>query len=497
MSNAASVGFGSAPLNSFAPGSLIRVDLDPVSMTGAIVPIDPSTVTIKVQPAGSAELVGLADPLGVVARLSDDIPLGPATLTMTFNAQTSAPASITILPSSFGLFTRGQGGGPVLAQNSLTKPARPGDFVTLWGTGLGPARPDQVSVLLGGQAFPVSYAGPAPGLPGTDQINFQVPDDTDIPFGCYVAVALRVEDYTSNVGMLSTSRDNDPCKSPFGFTADQMARLDAGQSVYIGQVNLYDMVGLPPPLQWFDSVGFARLESADASFLSLNAINAAALTDAWQADEAYYNCSTVSVVGARFIVSSGAVSAGDKLVLSSDSKSLDVPLENPEFPSLYRAQLPVLSQVDSPDAVPPPFFGPGVWQVSGFGSSDVESFTGRLNVPPPVRITNTADLASIDHTQNLTVRWNGSDYSNDYAAIVQLSASSTIICRTSATAGQLTISAALMQGLSQAANRTGLELLLLPKSDRIVTFQVPLTNGGTVPTMFRSYSSEVLPVHIQ
>jgi hypothetical protein len=114
-----------------------------------------------------------------------------------------------------------------------------------------------------------------------------------------------------------------------------------------------------------------------------------------------------------------------------------------------------------------------------------------------VRITNAADLASIDHTQNLTVRWNGGDYSNDYAAIVQLSGSSTIICRTSATAGQLTISAALMQGLSQAANRTGLELLLLPKSDRIATFQVPLTNGGTVPTMFRSYSSEVLPVHIQ
>jgi hypothetical protein len=63
VSNAASVGFGSAPLNSFASGSLIRVDLDPVSITGAIVPIDPSTVTIKIrwfqrEPAKTTQIRG-------------------------------------------------------------------------------------------------------------------------------------------------------------------------------------------------------------------------------------------------------------------------------------------------------------------------------------------------------------------------------------------------------------------------------------------------------
>jgi uncharacterized protein (TIGR03437 family) len=495
VSNAASLGFGSAPANSFAPGSLIEVDLSLVAITGAIVPIDPTTVTIQIQPAGSAAVVGSANGFGVVARLSNDIPLGATTLTMTFNGQTSTPAQISIVPSSFGLFTRGNGGGPVLAQNALTKPARPGDFVTLWGTGLGAANQDRVSVLLGGHVFPVSYAGPAPGFPGTDQINFQLPDDRSIPYGCYVAVALKIENYTSNIGMLSTVRDTQACQSPFGFTAAQMAQLDAGQSLYLGQVNLYDMVGKPVS-QWFDVTGFARQESADASFLSLDGTNVASLTDPLQAADAYYSCYVSTVAGARFIGTSGALNAGDKLVLSSGSTAFDLPLANPQTPSFYRMQLPVPSPVSSPDGVSAPFFKPGVWQVSSSGSADVQPFTGRLTVPPAVRISNAADLTSFDRTKDLTVQWNGSDYTDDYVATVQLAASSTVVCRAAANAGQLTIPAALMQGITQGANGTGLELLLTPKPDRVTTFNLPLVKGGTAPAMFRYYPSESVPVQI-
>jgi hypothetical protein len=383
----------------------------------------------------------------------------------------------------------------VLAQNSLTKPARPGDFVTLWGTGLGAVNQDRVSVLLGGHPFPVSYAGPAPGFPGTDQINFQVPDDPAIPYGCYVGVALKVQDYTSNIGMLSTARDSQACQSPFGFTAAQMAQLDAGQSLYLGQVNLYGMVGKPIS-QWFDVTGFARQESADASFPSLDAVNVAAFTDPLQAADAYYGCTVSSVAGARFIGASGALNAGDKLVLSSGSNALDLPLENPQFPSLYRTQLPVASPVNSPDAVSTPFFKPGVWQVSSSGSADVQAFTGRLTVPPPVRISNAADLASIDHTKDLTVEWNGSDYTDDYVANVQLSASNAIVCRAPANSGRLTIPAAFMQGTMQGAYGSGLEVLLMPKPGRVTTFNVPLIKGGTVPAMFRYYPSEVVPAQI-
>jgi hypothetical protein len=78
VSNTAGLGFGLELASGFASGSRIRVALDPVSITRAIVPIDLSTVTIQIQPAGSVDVVGLTDPLGVVARLSDDTPLGRA-----------------------------------------------------------------------------------------------------------------------------------------------------------------------------------------------------------------------------------------------------------------------------------------------------------------------------------------------------------------------------------------------------------------------------------
>jgi hypothetical protein len=153
--------------------------------------------------------------------------------------------------------------------------------------------------------------------------------------------------------------------------------------------------------------------------------------------------------------------------------------------------------VDSPDAVQPPFFSPGVWQVSSTGSADVQPFSGSLTVPPPLRIANPAGLATIDHTQDLTIRWNGGDYSDNYTATLQLAASSLIVCRASAGAGQLTIPAALMQNLSQGAANNGLELLLTPRPDRITTFQVLLTKGGTVPALFRYYPSEVIPIQVQ
>lgn len=494
VTNAASAGFGPAA-PSVAPGSLIRVDLVP---SGTVVPIDPRSVTIEIQPAGSATVVEPSDPLGVIALLSSDTPPGPAMLSMNFNGQTSAPASIEIVPTSFGLFTRGNGIGPVLASNSLTRPAQPGDVVTLWGTGLGSATQDQVSVMLGGHPFPVEYAGPAPGLPGTDQINFQIPNDPTIPYGCYVAIAIRAQDVTSNTGTISTGLDSNPCHSVLGFTPDQLAQLDAGQNVTLGQVDLYDMVGPPAPQQWFYSNGFTRMESADASFLNVNAVTVAVLAQPLQAADSYYGCYASSVAGASLIAISGAVDAGNNLVLSSSDQTLDLPRQNPEFPGgFYSVQLPASSAVDSPDAVPAPFFSAGVWQVSSAGSATLQPFTGSLTVARPPRIADPSSLATIDHTQDLTVRWNGSDYTDDLTAVLQLAASSVVICRAPASAGQITIPAGLMQNLAQSAANNGLELLLMPRPDRVATFQASLRNGGTVPVLFRSYPSEVIPIQIQ
>jgi uncharacterized protein (TIGR03437 family) len=70
-------------------------------------------------------------------------------------------------------------------------PAKPGDIITLWGTGFGPTNPayaagqivtglapvaGTVTVTIGGQDAPVSYAGLSPqSISGLYQINVQVP----------------------------------------------------------------------------------------------------------------------------------------------------------------------------------------------------------------------------------------------------------------------------------------------------------------------------------
>jgi hypothetical protein len=66
------------------------------------------------------------------------------------------------------------------------------------------------------------------------------------------------------------------------------------------------------------------------------------------------------------------------------------------------------------------FTGTVVWEIAAPGSKDVQPFAGQFTVLPPVRITNSGNLAVIDHTHDLTIKWNGNEYSNDYTATIQV-----------------------------------------------------------------------------
>src|SRR5439155_14278127 len=132
----------------------------------------------------------------------------PAEVTFTVDGQASAPAAITVIPANFGVFTQSRNGlGPALAQNQdasqpptlnqLTNPVLPNQYVILWGTGLGSARASEVTIQLGGRDIAPAYAGPAPGYPGLDQINFQLPPDLTAPDGCYVSLIVKTGETVS------------------------------------------------------------------------------------------------------------------------------------------------------------------------------------------------------------------------------------------------------------------------------------------------------------
>ena len=78
------------------------------------------------------------------AILPSTTPVGSGTFTVTYNGQISAPAAIQVVASTFGIYTfNEQGNGQAIATdvnynvNTIIHTFHPGDYVTLWGTGLG------------------------------------------------------------------------------------------------------------------------------------------------------------------------------------------------------------------------------------------------------------------------------------------------------------------------------------------------------------------------
>jgi len=206
----------------------------------------------------------------IEAVLPSDAPLGKAELIVLKDGDPSPPFSIRIVESSFGAFSRnGQGWGPGKVRNgsaedappnSPDRPARPGETVTLEGTGLGAhSRP---SITAGEKPVTrIRQAGPKSCCSGIDELSFDLPADT--PEGCYVP--LRVQSapgIVSNVVTASVSRDGGPCKDPgnwlprqlngmhrVGFAgllnADVLLRIDRQEAAFDFDAGFAEFVAMP------------------------------------------------------------------------------------------------------------------------------------------------------------------------------------------------------------------------------------------------------------
>ena len=194
----------------------------------------------------------------VAAVLPSNTPVGDGTLTLTFNNQTSAAVPIRVSASTFGMFTRNSGGtGPAIVQNfisqsqqptnSLIEAAQPGQTVILWGTGLGPVTGNEaaaplpgdftvpVEVYVGNVAANVAYKGRSGCCVGIDQVVFTVPQGVE---GCYVPVAVRAGNTTSNIGTMSISATGRTCSDLTGLSAADVAKLQNNSSFTVADISL-------------------------------------------------------------------------------------------------------------------------------------------------------------------------------------------------------------------------------------------------------------------
>lgn len=497
-----SVGNAAGVSGGLAPGSILSIQqLRPPQIIG---PPDPSRISVQVRPSGSDLLDAPLQPsplLSIWARLPESTPLGPADVTLTIDGQASAPVRIMVTRTNFGLFTQaGNGLGSAVAQNQdasqspvsnkLTNPILPGQYVTLWGTGLGAATADEMKVLLGGTEIAPQYVGHAPALPGVDQINFQVPD-TSVPDGCYVSVIVKTGDIVSNEATIAKASQPGPCEHPFALSAADLATLDSGGRILFGSVSLRSDVGTPPGLLSAAS----RTETALAQFFPSDAFYIGLLAQPLTADERYFGCSLTPPSGPIGVLQFGAeVDAGEALTLTGPGMSTT--LASGVGLGLYQmATNPFGSPLSSP-----PFFGPGTWRIEGPGGKNIGPFQADLVLPPLINWTNRDDLTSIDRGNDQDITWDPTGYTDTDVATVNLSPtrlaaivspSAQILCRTPATSGKLTIPSGLLQTLP-ALGSASLRLGIAPRPNQRVVFSLSLTDGSSAQAIFDYSFSETI-----
>jgi len=168
----------------------------------------------------------------IAGILPSNTPVGTGTLTINNNGQSSAPAPITVVRSAFGAVSLdGSGTGVAAAYDvnwrllSKSAPAKPGDVVQVFGSGVGPlptgddsTQPPQMNltqlpltVEVAGVASNILYRGRTV-YPGVDQINFTVP--AGVRMGCEIPVVVKTGTNSSNVTTIPISTNGGPCPPP-------------------------------------------------------------------------------------------------------------------------------------------------------------------------------------------------------------------------------------------------------------------------------------------
>ncbi|MBS1857400.1 MAG: Ig-like domain repeat protein [Acidobacteria bacterium] len=174
----------------------------------------------------------------VNAILPSAVPAGPALVTLTNNGTASQTVVVDVVETAPGIFfardTAGVDRAVAQNVNSATDyalnvpaiPAKPGQIVILWATGMGAlsGAADNVSpggaagdltatpvtILVGGVPAKRVYAGRQSQFAGIDAVMFTVPDGA--PSGCAVPVQITGGGVPANTTRIAVTADGSPCQ---------------------------------------------------------------------------------------------------------------------------------------------------------------------------------------------------------------------------------------------------------------------------------------------
>ena len=470
--------------------------------------------------------------------LPSNTPVGDYNLTVTFNGATSVPGRTTVTAQGFGIVSADSSGvGQAQAQefrsstafdlNRFTTgtlgsftvaPARPGQVIVLYGTGLGAdAQSDStggtsgdktasanIKVVVGGQEITPVYAGRASALPGTDQVNFTLP--ANVSQGCFVPANIKVGSTVSNTVSLAIAPEGqNGCSHP-SLTEGQLRSISQGGTLTLGSILLNKAtitISGVPVLGNLDTTS----ESVSANFAQYGTGNLSGFGG------------TQGLSGIGQCIVSRQLATQDQLIAPTvQAVFLDagaqLTLNGPNASNVAIPRLADKSYIKTlstpgiggipglPGPAPTAVIAAGNYTVTGTGGPDVGAFSAILTMPTPIDWTNKAAINNINRGAGQTFTWSGgTGGGNNIVAIVGVSGaraggtatapvfdSATFACLANAGAGTFTVPSPVLTQLPVSSGSiidgtgiafVGVEMITDPTKG---SFNAPLIKGGSVDT---------------
>ncbi len=518
--NVASYAYVGLPNSSIAQGSLFTIfgtNLGPSSSPALGFPLQTTLggVTIAVT-SGSTTVNAIpmyVSATQISAVLPDNTPTGSATLTVSYNGQTSAAAPFQVVASSFGIFAANQAGsGPGIITNAgyqvltLTSALHPNDVGIIWGTGLGASPGDtgsapppqtnlsglNLSVYVGTTQATVLYQGRS-FFTGEDQINFQIPSGV---LGCHVPIAVLIGNVVSNfVTMPIAPAGTNTCSDPTGPTTTQLTGIASSGTVSTGgvgltrttsTVNLGSLGGTQTSISDGGSAAFDKYTYQQV--LSANPFQTFTLGA----------CTVYTFTGSSAgNVTTGGVTptyldAGSQITVTGPNGVKQLPKTtttvNGQTTISYYASLGGNASGQSL------YLSPGSYMVSGPGGADVGAFSQTVNIATPLTWTNSS-ITTVNRSAGQVITWTGGDPSSEvvidgFSLVLGTnpdgsdSVGGFFYCVAPQSAGQFTVPAVVLLSLPASVANA---LIPIPLGSLVVSNQIEVPM--TIPNISLAYFS--------